>query len=120
MTRDDIIRIANEAGMEWYGSMHIWHSPTDDCAYPEGVFPDVLERFAALVAIHTTEKMIESGWRQCAVEQRTTQFCGATEAAIKEEREACAQVCDNYDNADPLGVSLECAAVIRARGTNAA
>ena len=39
---------------------------------------------------------------------------------LKEEREACAKVCDSYDSADPLGVSLECAAAIRARGTNAA
>lgn len=32
------------------------------------------------------------------------------------EREACARVCEAYDHADPLGVSLECASFIRARG----
>jgi len=32
------------------------------------------------------------------------------------EREACAKVCETYDHADPLGVSTECAAAIRARG----
>lgn len=32
------------------------------------------------------------------------------------EREACAKVCDEYDETDPLGVSLQCAAMIRARG----
>jgi hypothetical protein len=32
------------------------------------------------------------------------------------EREACAKVCDDYEHADPLGVSIECASAIRARG----
>lgn len=31
------------------------------------------------------------------------------------EREACAKVCEAYDHADPLGVSIECAAAIRGR-----
>jgi len=39
----------------------------------------------------------------------------AWKAATKAEREACAVVCDKYDDADPLGVSLECANAIRAR-----
>jgi len=40
----------------------------------------------------------------------------AFEAGQDHEREACATVCDKYDDADPLGVSLECANAIRARG----
>jgi hypothetical protein len=32
------------------------------------------------------------------------------------EREACAKVCFGFEGADPLGVSLDCAAAIRARG----
>ncbi len=36
--------------------------------------------------------------------------------AVEAEREACAKVCETYDHADPLGVSTECAAAIRARG----
>lgn len=32
------------------------------------------------------------------------------------EREECAKVCEEYDGADPLNVSGECAAAIRARG----
>ena len=39
----------------------------------------------------------------------------AWQAATKIEREARATVCDKYDAADPLGVSLECANAIRAR-----
>jgi hypothetical protein len=31
------------------------------------------------------------------------------------EREACAKVCFGFEGADPLGVSLDCAAAIRAR-----
>jgi len=33
-----------------------------------------------------------------------------------DEREACAKVCFGFEGADPLGVSLDCAAAIRARG----
>jgi len=32
------------------------------------------------------------------------------------EREACANVCFGFEGADPLGISLDCAAAIRARG----
>ncbi len=47
MNRDDIIRVAREAGFaEWYG--------TDD---PQ--FLIVIERFAALVAAHEREKCLE-------------------------------------------------------------
>jgi hypothetical protein len=35
---------------------------------------------------------------------------------ILAEREACAKVCFGFEGADPLGVSLDCAAAIRARG----
>ena len=78
MTQEDIIRMAREAGCKPFRSPEHW----DDVQ----VFatPNVLERFAALVAAH--------------------------------EREACAKVCDDYEHADPLGVSIECAIAIRARG----
>lgn len=36
------------------------------------------------------------GWRQCAVGQKTTQYCGLLEEAVKAEREACARVCEQY------------------------
>jgi hypothetical protein len=35
--------------------------------------------------------------------------------AVLAEREACAKVCFGFEGADPLGVSLDCAAAIRAR-----
>jgi hypothetical protein len=71
MTRDETIRMAQEAGVippGWGATEMQWRS---------------LDAFAVLVATN--------------------------------EREACAQACDKYDDADPLGVSLECANAIRAR-----
>lgn len=87
MTRDDIIRMAKEAGFdsllpseEILGRGRIYTGSDDEIS-------DELERFAALVA-----------------------------AA---ERSACAQVCDEIANKPSnvvLGVALDCAAAIRARG----
>ena len=36
----------------------------------------------------------EEGWRQCAKGQRTTQFCGLLEEAVRAEREACAKIAE--------------------------
>lgn len=57
------------------------------------------------------------GWRQCAVGQRTTQFCGQLEEAVRQEREACARVCDycTTENHVYVNGALRCAAAIRAR-----
>ena len=76
MTRDDIIRMAREAGLHLY---------VNDLT--EEPYALIVERFTALVA-----------------------------AA---ERSACAQVCDEIANKPSnmvLGVALDCAAAIRARG----
>ena len=76
MNRDDIIRMAREAGLHLY---------VNDLT--EEPYALIVERFAALVA-----------------------------AA---ERSACAQVCDEIANKPSnmvLGVALDCAAAIRARG----
>ena len=35
------------------------------------------------------DELLKQGWRQCAVGQRTTQYCGMAEQARLEEREAC-------------------------------
>ena len=35
------------------------------------------------------DELLKQGWRQCAVGQRTTQYCGIAEQARLEEREAC-------------------------------
>ena len=64
MTRDDIIRMAREAGYGWsLADLHI----------------SALERFAALVAAAERDRMVADGWRQCAVGQHTSQFCGEAE-----------------------------------------
>ena len=119
MTREDIIRMAHEA----------------DCLDPEhygSLWADKLERFAALVAAVTEQEMRESGWRQCAKGQRTTQFCGQLEAEREklkslydqirfDEREECAKLVDaNADacvmNSTAQMVLRSNAAAIRARG----
>jgi len=101
MTRDDIIRMAREAG---YGdAMADLHGPA-------------LERFAALVAAHTLSNIDPSSF---------TSWQEGFEAGRLAEREACAKVCEDIFN-DPQGNNgddyyytrpyLECAASIRARG----
>jgi hypothetical protein len=59
--------------------------------------------------------MKSEGWRQCAVGQKTTQFCGMLEAAVQAEREACAKIvyglCVSDNNAQ------EIVNAIRARGS---
>lgn len=90
MTRDDIIRMAREAGISQ--------------SHAEGM-TDFLERFAALVAAaERTRTWTQAHW---------TDYERSIAAA---EREECAKVCETYDHADPLGVSTECAAAIRKRG----
>ena len=80
MTREDIIRMAREAGMERIVAIGI--DGTQTVEIPRF---DLLERFAALVAA--------------------------------EEREACAQVADEWQTAihDPR-YECDCATAIRARG----
>lgn len=122
MTRDDIVRMAQEVGMD---------------EVDPGIFltqDDELERFAALIIRHKAldqitacgqyeqgfedgkaaerEAMINDGWRQCAKGQRTTQFCGAAEQARADEREACAQIA--WDRFGTAG--REIAGTIRKRG----
>jgi len=88
MTRDDIIRWARAAGMAFQPGLGI--AMADE---------QKLERFATLVA---SERDI--GWHKIVHDE--------CEAAIKEEREACAKVCEESNAFD----WPECAAAIRARG----
>lgn len=96
MNRQDIIKMAREAGLEGFGTPLI-----------------AIERF-----FHMAQAaMIEQGWRQCAKGQRTTQFCGMVEQAVQAEREACAKECEH--TAARMGsewMAHHCAAAIRARG----
>ena len=57
--------------------------------------------------------LIPPGWGATEMQWRSLDAFAALVAAV--EREACATACDKYDDADPLGVSLECANAIRAR-----
>ena len=109
MTRDDIIQLAQHAGF----------------GMPVQVFQftiEELERFAALVAAEKEQQMISNGWRKCAEGQRTTQFCGLLDAAVKAEREACAKVCEEIplpadsESLTHLPTIERCAAAIRERG----
>lgn len=99
MARDDIIRMAREAGF-------------NEIQTNAMVFGAILERFAALVAAAEREAILKDGWRQCAKDQRTTQFCGMVEQAVLAEREACAKVCEEPG----WNAANWCATQIRARG----
>jgi pantothenate kinase-related protein Tda10 len=77
MTRDDIIRMAEEADADLSAYIN----------YHVVFYKDQLERFATLVAAAERERMKSEGWRQCAEGQRTTQYCGQLEAAVNAERE---------------------------------
>ena len=96
MNRDEILRLAREAGV----------MPLENF-YVTDVF---LQRFVHLVE----QRLIRDGYRQCAQGQRTTQFCGLLDAAVKAEREACAIA---GGAAAMAGLDhLQVAAAIRARG----
>lgn len=105
MTREEVVRLAKEAGLSPPQEIVVNHYWTAELAD--------LERFADLLGKFVSDRMIANGWRQCAQGQRTTQFCGQLESAVAGEREACAKVAEAllrpYAN---HGVP----AVIRARG----
>lgn len=84
MTHDNIIKLARLVGFS-----------------PEASQAPMLECFAALVA---SERDI--GWHKIVHDE--------CEAAIKEEREACADICDQHASIE--GIAQRCAAAIRARG----
>ena len=115
MDNEDIFRMAIDAGAK-------------DCANPDkwGILEisyENLEHFAALVAAHEREKVV-----QWMMERGYATGHGDTiQELIKEvewqvaelENEACAKVCESYQDAVdrhkwPNG--YECAAAIRARG----
>ena len=97
MTRDEILILAREAGV-----MPLEHF------YVTDVF---LQRFVHLVE----QRLIRDGYRKCASGQRTTQFCGLLDAAVKAEREECARLCDHVPGLSIDGAK-RVAAAIRARG----
>lgn len=101
MTREDIIRMAREAGFQEY-LLRVYRAE-------EGV-----ERFAALIA---TAKDAEHQ-QTLALQQRS--YEREIEIEVEAEREACAKVCEEIDIEGRRGASwdmgtIDCAAAIRAR-----
>lgn len=108
MTRDDIIRLAREAG---------WKPLGENQKTEFTFFLDNLERFAALVAVPLEQEIkrlrfcIPEGDAAAAMEY----LAHCVEEAVAAEREACALVAESYEprcDICPSGV----ATAIRARG----
>jgi hypothetical protein len=96
MTRDDIISLARDSGMELYG-----------LGKNGDKFIFYLERFAALVvaAVYKNEDMF------------TEAYAGGYAAGVAKEREACAELLDDMADQDRWSNYYKVAAMaIRARG----
>ena len=96
MTREDIIRMAREAGIE---------AEADTLCRYEG-FVEPLERFAALV-IANNPPQSSMAWQE------------GYEAGKQTEREACAKLCDRYTDScsdHEAGTAMNIQEAIRARG----
>jgi hypothetical protein len=91
MTQDEIMKMAREAGL---------HIATDVNWMPI-IGLEYAERFAALVASAERER-VQKVYEDAAKD--------SVKAAIKQEREACAKVCDEF-----LPLGNKCAYAIRAR-----
>ena len=98
MTQDEIIRMAEEAGLAFGSDEYpdIWQTYMN-------VGREEIERFAALVAAHERKLVMDL-------------LHGAEQAAVLAEREACAKVCEELKNYYGVGTDMElCAAAIRSR-----
>ncbi len=105
LNRNDIIRMAQEAGLYTKCEVH--------SAVP---FDQLLERFAALV-----EEAVSNTVHTCHAECQNP-ICVAVREAVAAEREECAKVCEGINSTkDYYGerVELVCAEAIRARGNDA-
>ena len=100
MTKEEIIRMAREAGFSSAVGKHI-------------ALDVDLERFAALVA--AAER---NSWpaEMEAMERQVNILTDALAQAKAEEREACAAICDRFQARDVGMQPAECAGAIRARG----
>ena len=125
MTRDDIIRLARDAG--WSGIYFQWVSPTECEHLTVPVTIEQIERFAALVAAVEREKV--AAWMVSHL--YATGHGDTTEDMLKElewqiaerEREACARMCEVeyaacwHNSAMAAAKAAErCATAIRLRG----
>ena len=96
MTQDEIIKMAEEAGLYYNKSAFVWTSPTAINLYPEGVHPTALEDFAKLVAQHEREA--------CAVAAEKESLRGLPEEQPEGEAllRACAQIAGGVLFADAI------------------
>ena len=90
MNRDDIIRMAREAGMR-EGESGDWTAADAALTYPECVYTENLERFANLVAAAERERIIAANAPEI---EKVNVYIKALEDAVAAEREACAALCD--------------------------
>ena len=102
MTRDDIIRMAREAG---------WTGPEENVTYVA-----MLERFAKLIAAAEREKWKCDELHTCHP-HCDRPACVAVRRAREDEREACAKIVDEMAGKDRLSNYFQVAALaIRERG----
>jgi hypothetical protein len=75
LSRDDILRMAREAGFKDHGNPELWDYMV--------AADEVIARFFTLAyeagAAAERNRMISEGWRQCAKGQRTTQHCAVAD-----------------------------------------
>lgn len=102
-----------------------------ECGFTARELPDGrigLRPYVVEFARQMIEQMRKDGWRQCAQGQKTTQFCGLLEEAVKAEREDCMELaigtasrlesCPGSDaNRTAISTLENLACVIKARGT---
>jgi hypothetical protein len=101
MNREDIIRMAREAGFT---------DADDDCVWiTDGTWDKELRKFAELIAAAEREACIK------LFSEQLERFANLVAAA---EREACAALCDKISDDDGFegGYADNCAKAIRARG----
>jgi hypothetical protein len=106
MNRDDIIRMAREAGI----------NVTEGNSFSDDMYISVLYRFANIVAAAERERIKWDTIHSCHPECDKP-VCVAIRKAVLEEREACAALCDKIADDDGFegGYADYCAVSIRAR-----
>ena len=105
MNREDIIRMAREAG--FYVDEKARQNQPNCISHTYHMIDNQLERFAALVAAHIRETEFKPDWNNYRQ--------GLADGAAA-EREACAAICDRFQARDVGMQPAECAGAIRARG----
>jgi hypothetical protein len=101
MNRDDIIRMAGEAGIGWLERA-------------EGI-SEFLERFANLVAAAERERIRWDSIHSCHPECDKP-ICVAMRKAVAEEREACAKAVEEWLHGEWHNQGVIAALMIRERG----